>query len=183
MTPVRANVYTNGYDPFDPAQCGGDAFDLSVLSSHPLVAGSAVDLANIRYIRLTDVLGDGSERDSAGGVIYDPSGQMVTGLSLSADIDALCVIHGVLNAPGDADRNGLVDQRDYAAWFNHNGSANASWTDADFDGNRLVDQRDYGVWFNANGSVAAVTPVPEPASIFWAVLACVAAGVRRWRRS
>lgn len=85
---VYANVVTNGIDPFDPAVSGGDAFDLAVLAGHPLVTSGAVDLAVIRFVRLVDVLGDGSVADSDGHPIYDP-----TGGTASADVDAVAAIH------------------------------------------------------------------------------------------
>ena len=103
VNPVLAHVDNEPtIDPFDPAQAGGDAFDLADLALHPDVVGGLVDLNSIRYVKLIDVLGDGTETDSEGNAIYDPAGSMEMGppfgpmvLPVSADIDALAVIHGV----------------------------------------------------------------------------------------
>jgi hypothetical protein len=50
----------------------GTSFDLSDLSGDPAVLDGRVDLDNIRFVRLTDVVGDGSATDSEGRPIYDP---------------------------------------------------------------------------------------------------------------
>lgn len=50
----------------------GTPFDLSSLSNDPQVTSGVVDLANIRFIRITDVIGDGSTKDQFGHPIYDP---------------------------------------------------------------------------------------------------------------
>ena len=66
-----------------------------------------------------------------------------------ADADNL--VQTVLHTSyGDADLNGMVDQRDYAAWFNHNGLT-AGWADGNFTSDTVVDQRDYAEWYNHNG--------------------------------
>ena len=88
--PVLANVDTNTINPFDPGAAGGNAFDLASLSGHSLVLSGAVNLNQICYLRLVDIMGDGVTLDSSGNPIYDP-----TGFSNSADIDAVSVIHGI----------------------------------------------------------------------------------------
>jgi len=50
----------NGIDPLDPSVSGGDPFDLSEIAVGAAAAG--VDLFNIRYIRITDVIA-GTEDD------------------------------------------------------------------------------------------------------------------------
>jgi hypothetical protein len=52
----------------------GTAFDLAELAGAPEVAGGQVDLSAIRYVRLVDVVGDGSEKVPPGNTvsIYDP---------------------------------------------------------------------------------------------------------------
>jgi hypothetical protein len=85
---VYANVVTNAIDPFDPAVSGGDAFDFADLASDPLVLGGVVDLGAIRFVRLRDIIGDGSSTDSAGDPIYDP-----TSATASADLDAVAALH------------------------------------------------------------------------------------------
>jgi hypothetical protein len=50
----------------------GTGFDLAELASHPLVVGGQVDLDDITWLRLVDVIGDGSTVDAQGRPIYDP---------------------------------------------------------------------------------------------------------------
>lgn len=50
----------------------GTPFDLARLTNEPAVLGGQADLNDIRYIRLTDVVGDGSRTDALGRAIYDP---------------------------------------------------------------------------------------------------------------
>jgi len=50
----------------------GTPFSLSVLTNHPNVLSGVVNLNNIRYIRFTDVIGDGSTTDQFGNTIYSP---------------------------------------------------------------------------------------------------------------
>lgn len=87
--PVYANVETNNINPFISEEAGGDAFDLQLLTNHPLVESGLVNLQDIHYLRLIDIHGDGSLLDSQGHPIYDPTGGMING----ADIDAVAIIH------------------------------------------------------------------------------------------
>jgi hypothetical protein len=57
----------------------GTPFDLSALTNHPSVLSGEVDLRCIRYVRLTDVIGDGSTTDSLGRAVYDPYYNFSTG--------------------------------------------------------------------------------------------------------
>ncbi|MFH0953437.1 MAG: hypothetical protein V1873_03815 [Verrucomicrobiota bacterium] len=50
----------------------GTPFDLSALTNDPAVTNGAVDLNNIRYVRLVDVVGDGSTTDTFAHAVYDP---------------------------------------------------------------------------------------------------------------
>jgi hypothetical protein len=114
VRPVFANtdpVNGNTIDPFDPTVAGGDAFDLSLLANNSLVTSGAVNLNEIRYVRLIDVKGDGSLMDdgplfgAAVNPIYDPTGDGSGG----ADVDAISVIHGdVLPEPGALGMLGLT---------------------------------------------------------------------------
>lgn len=71
----------------------GTPFDLSDLLDAPGVVSDAVDLTNIRYVRLIDVVGDGSTYDSLGNPMWDPyPTPFGTG---GADADAV----GILNEP------------------------------------------------------------------------------------
>lgn len=67
---VRANS-SNGLDATDPAEAGGDVFDLA-----------EVGLARARHVRLIDV-----------GRDYEPSGLWCTGLGGGFDLDALAAVH------------------------------------------------------------------------------------------
>ncbi len=69
----------------------GTGFDLADLAADPLVQSGAVDLLDIRYVRLTDVIGDGSTVDALGRSIFDPyATPFFTG---GFDVDAIGVIH------------------------------------------------------------------------------------------
>ena len=49
----------------------------------------------------------------------------------------------MLEAPGDYDQNGVVEQNDYVVWSSLYGTNNAS---ADGNGDGLVDGADYTIW-------------------------------------
>lgn len=49
----------------------GTPFDLHRLTNDPAVASGAVNLALVRYVRLTDVVGDGSFTDATGRAVFD----------------------------------------------------------------------------------------------------------------
>jgi len=57
----------------------GTPFDLETLTNHPSVLNGDIDLNRIGYIRLIDVIGDGSTTDQYGNPIYDPYYHMLTG--------------------------------------------------------------------------------------------------------
>lgn len=79
----------------------GTPFDLAALANDPAVLSGAVDLRCIRYVRLTDVIGDGSTTDSLGRAVYDPYYNFSSGYPNPAfaastdgfDLRALGVIH------------------------------------------------------------------------------------------
>ncbi len=79
----------------------GTPFDLGLLTNDPAVLAGAVDLRCIRYVRLTDVIGDGSTTDAAGRAIYDPYYDYFSGYPNPAhaaatdgfDLRAVGVIH------------------------------------------------------------------------------------------
>lgn len=97
------------FDPVDPTDyhnLGGDqafglgtGFDLRGVANDPLVLGGDVDLTDIRYVRLVDVIGDGSTLDEAGSPIFDPYPTAFS--SGGFDLDAVGVIY-------DAPEPGLV---------------------------------------------------------------------------
>jgi hypothetical protein len=71
-----------GGEPIDPTDYhnlagkhllgSGTGFDLADLAAHPLVVAGVVALDEIAYVRLVDVIGDGSTLDGAGNPVYDP---------------------------------------------------------------------------------------------------------------
>jgi hypothetical protein len=73
----------------------GMPFSLSVLTNNPNVRSGAVNLNNIRYIRFTDVVGDGSALDQYGNPIYSPyyDGTQVPALVAAPDsaTDGFCL--------------------------------------------------------------------------------------------
>ena len=99
--PVLANVDTNAIDPFDPVVSGGEAFDLADLRDHALVTSGALDLSEIHFVRLVDMVA-GTDLDSEGTVVWDAG---------AADFDAISVIHHTGNQSASGPRVRLfVDQ-------------------------------------------------------------------------
>lgn len=76
----------------------GTPFDLSVLGNEALVLNGTVNLNAIRYVRVTDVVGDGSTFDSMGRPIFDPFGE-TTGTVVGFDLDAIGVRNAVVPEP------------------------------------------------------------------------------------
>jgi hypothetical protein len=69
----------------------GTGFDLAELAGNPLVTGGQLDLDYVAYVRLVDVIGDGSTRDRTGAPVYDPyPTPYATG---GFDADAVGVLH------------------------------------------------------------------------------------------
>jgi hypothetical protein len=64
-------------------------FDLEHLAARDEVAEGTVDLSSIRYVRLSDLIGDGRNVDCASHPIYDP--YPTTG-SAGFDLDAIAVL-------------------------------------------------------------------------------------------
>ena len=185
VNPVLANVATNTLSPFDPAQGGGDAFDLSALSGNALVQSGQVNLNAIRYVLLKDVLGDGSEHDSSGNPIYDATGFMQPPYSnaTSADIDAIAVIHGLVATahPGDANNSGTVDVVDLGVLAtNYDTLSGATWATGDFNADHAVNVVDLGILAtNYDWSGAPAGNVPEPATMVLLAACAAAAGRKR----
>jgi len=76
-----AGKYAQGY---------GTPFDLSLLSNRPEVRRGEVDLESVRFVRIVDIVGDGSEIDSFGNPVFDP--YPTTG-SAGFDLDAVAVLN------------------------------------------------------------------------------------------
>jgi len=79
-------------------------------------------------------------------------------------------VSGILD--GDADRNSLVDGKDFLTW-QHNLGDTGDWSDGDFNATATVDSADLTLWeaeFGNTASSATAALVPEPSSIALAVL-------------
>jgi hypothetical protein len=69
----------------------GTGFDLADLAFDPLVMSGEVDLTQIYFVRVVDVIGNGSTIDGNGNMIFDPySTRFPTG---GFDLEAIGVIH------------------------------------------------------------------------------------------
>lgn len=68
----------------------GTMFDLAELAGKPEVVSGKVDLKAITHIKIIDIIGDGSKKDSIGNPVYDPYPN--TG-SAGFDLDAVAVIN------------------------------------------------------------------------------------------
>jgi hypothetical protein len=71
----------------------GTCFDLDELKSHPLVVSGDVDLNEINYIKIKDVIGDGRVNDFNGNPVYDP---YPTYGSAGFDLDGACSLDGLV---------------------------------------------------------------------------------------
>ena len=97
-------------------------FALQLTNNFPVL-----DLNNITYLRLVDIVGNGSAQDARGEIIYDP--YPTTG-SAGFDLDAVGVLHASIFAQfsytdwaenylvspdgrGDADGDGVIDFQEY----------------------------------------------------------------------
>ena len=76
-----AGTYRLGY---------GTPFDLEALANKPAIRDGTVDLDAIRFVRIVDIIGDGTATDSFGNPIYDP--YPTTG-SAGFDLEAVGVLH------------------------------------------------------------------------------------------
>jgi hypothetical protein len=91
----------DGFEAIDPADYEnfagdqplgqGTGFDLNELANDPLVTSGALDLDDVRYVRLVDVVGNGSTFDANGQPIYDPHPTAFP--SGGFDADAVGVLH------------------------------------------------------------------------------------------
>ncbi|MHA7837359.1 MAG: PEP-CTERM sorting domain-containing protein [bacterium] len=85
-------------DPSDVDNLAGDqplgigtGFDLQELAAHPLVLAGLLDPTAIYFVRLVDVIGDGSTVDGAGAPVYDPYPTAFS--SGGFDLEAVGVLH------------------------------------------------------------------------------------------
>lgn len=68
----------------------GTPFDLAALRNSPLVRDGAVDLTAIKYVRIVDIIGDGTTLDSFGRGIVDP---ITSGPTAGFDLDGIAVLN------------------------------------------------------------------------------------------
>jgi hypothetical protein len=69
----------------------GTGFDLKELMDHPLVSAALLDLTDVRFVRLIDVIGDGTTFDAQEHAVYDPYPTPFD--SGGFDAEAIGVIH------------------------------------------------------------------------------------------
>jgi len=103
----RTNTPVPGFGNIDPTDVDGLAgkyrqgfgtpFDLNVLANKSEVLSGNVDLMQIAYIRIIDIVGDGSNLDSQGNPIYDP---YPTAGSAGFDLDGIGVSNGAAYPAG-----------------------------------------------------------------------------------
>jgi hypothetical protein len=95
------------FDPVDPADYenfagdqpldSGTGFDLAELAGHPLVAAALLDLSDVAYVRLVDVIGNGTTFDADAQQVWDP---YPTAFAVGGfDAEAVGVLH-VAPEPG-----------------------------------------------------------------------------------
>ena len=71
--------------------CYGTGFDLEVIAQDPLVESGVVDLDQILYVKVIDVIGDGTTYDTHTHSVYDPFPTAFA--SGGFDLQAIDVIH------------------------------------------------------------------------------------------
>jgi len=89
------------FDPLDPSDYHGLAgrhpigfgtgFDLAALAGHPLVVAGGLDLADVAYVRVVDVIGNGSTTDAGGAPVFDP--YPTAWAAGGFDVEAVGVLH------------------------------------------------------------------------------------------
>jgi hypothetical protein len=68
----------------------GTPFDLAALANSPAVRDGTVDLTAIQHVRIVDIIGDGTTRDSFGRGIVDP---ISSGPTAGFDLDGIAVLN------------------------------------------------------------------------------------------
>ena len=108
-----AGKYIQGY---------GTGFDLGELCG----VSPMLDVSNVMWVRLIDIVGDGSYLDTSGDVIYDPFPTSGLAGAPGFDLDAIAVLN---MRTGDFDESGGVDTVDLAilsdAWLS--GPNDGNW--------------------------------------------------------
>jgi len=136
----------------------GTPFDLAWLARDTNVLSGAVDLQQIAYVRITDVIGDGSTTDALGHPIRDPHNP--DGVAATDGFELRGV--GVIHLGGDTAVPASVPEASPVyAWFGYPGRTyqlqrgnGVTWTD-------------HGAPIAGTGGVMRIDmPVDQPASLF-----------------
>ena len=103
-----AGKYEQGY---------GTPFDLETLKNKPEIIEGVVDLSNINFVKIIDIVGDGSSKDSFNHIIYDP--YPTTG-SAGFDLDAIGVMNQITQSinPAENTVSGATLLQNYPNPFN-----------------------------------------------------------------
>jgi len=117
----------------------GTPFDLATLPDSP-----ALDKQHIRFVRLVDIIGDGTTKDSANRPIYDPTPTIGSG---GFDLEAIGVLHQNPD-PVRILQSGLTPQGFLLAWESNPGSTY-----------QIVESTDLTTW----QPVASLTGAPDAA--------------------
>ncbi len=157
----------------------GTPFDLADLADQPDVLSGSVDLLNINYVKIIDVVGDGSTFDSQGNPVYDP---YPTSFAAGGfDLDAVAVLNiPELHLPGDVDDNGHVWHNDLPIIIDNWGRIRSTRQEGDLDRNGSVGGADYTEVLSYWGTGSPPEPaahVPSPATL-WLLLLGAASGLR-----
>jgi hypothetical protein len=136
----------------------GVPFDLALLAQRPEVLDGTVDLGAIAYVRLVDVIGDGSASDSFGHPIYDPTPTVESG---GFDLDGVAVLNQAqggapLTGPATVSADALELAQE-SAWDGSDGSGGVqvgpAWLANDYDA-------EYGSWEGFAVSTMTDTTTP-----------------------
>jgi hypothetical protein len=155
--------------------------------------GTPFDLASVglsvaTHVRIVDIFGDGTARDSTNDVIYDPTPTVGSG---GFDLDAVGVLHEFNHLPGDADLDGDVDLADLGALAASYGQVqNVTWSKGNFDFDTDVDLADLGALAANYGAgiqqaladFQSLTHTPEPSTVLPALALAAMAAFRRARK-
>lgn len=120
---VLQDIYNN---PNDPYLALSASFKNQLLANFP-----HLDLNNIRYVRIIDIVGDGSAKDAMGNTIYDP---YPTIGSAGFDLDAVAVLH----------KGTLPPEPTFENWSVENGLSGIPSADQDGDGSSDLEEYFFG---------------------------------------
>lgn len=105
LTPASIPAFPNATNGVDPTNLSGLAgkyrigfgtpFDLSALRNHP--DSALLDFDAIRFVRILDIIGNGTQFDSHGNPIYDPHPTIG---SAGFDLDAIGILNQASPVPG-----------------------------------------------------------------------------------